>query len=162
VIRHETKSKQRTLTGRVDVTTTDCDHAAVTQQSPPEPASDDLVFSRRWEDAALIVAVRGEIDLQTVHDLREHLADALDSAGGETCVVDLTGVTFLGSPGLAALLDAAQRARDRNTPLSIVIDANLRVVRPIQITGIDQLLSLFHTVAEALASRKPAPRRSNP
>jgi hypothetical protein len=54
----------------------------------------------RGQVQALVVAVAGEIDLLTVERLCAAVAAAFDELGdGEILVVDLTDVTFLGSPG---------------------------------------------------------------
>jgi anti-sigma B factor antagonist len=67
-------------------------------------------------------------------------------------VIDLTGVTFLGSPGLQALVDATRAARRRCEPLRIVVDHTRPVIRPIEMAGLDDLLALFHTVDQAVHS----------
>jgi anti-sigma B factor antagonist len=41
-------------------------------------------------------------------------------------------------------------------PLWIVVGANRPVIRPIQITGLDHVLALFHTVEEALTAKPGA------
>ncbi|WP_229073490.1 STAS domain-containing protein [Actinoplanes sp. DH11] len=50
------------------------------------------------------VAVRGEIDMDTGNHVEHTLLAALDAAP-ETLVVDLSGVTFLGSVGLRILVE---------------------------------------------------------
>lgn len=100
---------------------------------------------------ALVVTVTGEIDMLTVERLRSAVAAGFDQLrDDEFLIVDLTGVTFLGSPGLQALVDATQAAQRRREPLRLVVDENRPVVRPIQVTGLDSVLALFDTVEEAL------------
>jgi anti-sigma B factor antagonist len=65
-------------------------------------------------------------------------------------VLDLTAVTFLDSAGLTALLEATLHAEAHRERLRIVVDANRRVIRPIQVTDLDEVLTLYHTVDEAL------------
>ncbi len=109
-----------------------------------------LVISQRRTGDVVIVTVAGEIDLSTAPDLHAALTVALRDAGAGGCVADLTAVTFLGSPGLTALLNATQEAEQRREPLRIVVDSNRPVIRPIEITGLDQVLRLYHSVDEAL------------
>lgn len=88
---------------------------------------------------------------------------ALDDPETGVRIVDLTDVTFLGSPGLAALLQATEQAQRRREPLRLVVDANRRpVIRPIAITGLDQLLTLCPTVDDALATRAACRQTLNP
>ena len=123
------------------------------QWSCDEPAGEKLVnIGLRRVNEALVVSVTGELDMLTTPRLRAAVAEALDEAGGSTLVVvDLTEVTLLGSPRLAALVDAVSKARQRCGPLRIVVDNTRPVVRPIELTGLDDVLALYDTVDEALA-----------
>jgi anti-sigma B factor antagonist len=125
--------------------------AAVVERSE-EPAAEQLVHIRRESvDGALVVTVSGELDMLTTPRLRAAVSDALDEAIGRPVVVDLTKVTFLGSPGLAALVEAVRKASQRGGPLRIVVDNARPVIRPIELTGLDDVLALYETVDEALA-----------
>ena len=66
-------------------------------------------------------------------------------------VVDLLQVSFLASRGLAALVSASKQAQTRGRQLRIVAGQNRRVLRPLQLTGLDLVLSLRATLDEALA-----------
>jgi anti-sigma B factor antagonist len=102
---------------------------------------------------ALVVMVAGEIDLFTVDRLRAAVAAGFDELrDGEIMVIDLTEVTFLASQGLQALVDVTQAAQRRREPLRIVVDHNRPVIRPIEVTGLDEVLALFDTVEDALDS----------
>ncbi|WP_051766545.1 STAS domain-containing protein [Saccharothrix syringae] len=115
-----------------------------------EPAA--LRVDRRVVDGTTVVAIAGEIDLDGEPTVRTALTDAIDESTGDACVVDLVAVTFLGSAGLTALLQAARHAHERHRSLRIVVDANRPVIRPIEITGLDDVLRLYHSVDEALHS----------
>jgi anti-anti-sigma factor len=58
--------------------------------------------------STVVLTVRGELDLRTVPTLRARLAEALATGHGAV-VVDLTGVAFMDSTGLATLLNALRR-----------------------------------------------------
>jgi anti-sigma B factor antagonist len=116
----------------------------------PPPGEQLLTIDQRVEDGAVVVSVRGEVDTLTAPRLRAALDEALRSAAARRVVVDLLGVTFLASAGLTALTEAAQHAEQRREPLRIVVDHHRPVVRPIQITGLDDVLTLCHDLAEAL------------
>jgi anti-sigma B factor antagonist len=105
----------------------------------------------RPQAPALVVTVAREIDRFTVQRLRAAVAAAFDQLrDGEILVVDLTGVTFLGSPGLQALVDVTQAAQQRREPLRLVVGHTRPVIRPIQVTGLDKVLALFDTIEQAL------------
>lgn len=100
---------------------------------------------------ALVVTVSGEIDVLTVDRLRAAVAAGFDQLPDRAAlVIDLTDVTFLGSAGLQALVEATRAARRRREPLSIVVDHARPVIRPIELAGLDDVLALFHTLDQAL------------
>jgi anti-anti-sigma factor len=66
-------------------------------RGPPVP---DQVGSRVVVDATRILCVAGEIDIATA----PQLAEALEAYNGSPVCVDLTGVTFMDSSGIAVLL----------------------------------------------------------
>lgn len=103
---------------------------------------------------ALMVTVAGEIDVHTVDRLRTAVAAGFNQLHDEhMLVIDLTKVTFLSSEGLQALVDVTQTARRRHEPLPIVVDHTRPVIRPIEITGLNDVLALFTTVEDAFQAR---------
>lgn len=120
---------------------------------PPLPPGLEIV--RRVVDGTLVIAAIGEVDLDTAPALGSAINACIDEAGDKPCILDLTGVTFLNSPGLTMLLGATDRAEAQHEPLRIVVDANRPVIRPIQVTGLDNELALYHTVDEAVRADKP-------
>lgn len=57
------------------------------------------------------VALHGEVDILTVDQVRQALAEAVAGRPG-TIVVELSALTFIDSTGLGALMFGFQRARD--------------------------------------------------
>ncbi|MFL6145712.1 MAG: STAS domain-containing protein [Labedaea sp.] len=125
----------------------------------PDLSPGEMAVTRGWIGDALIVTVHGEIDLITAPDLCSAVITALHDAGTKPCILDLTEVGFLGSAGLSALVKTASTAEHREQPLGIVVDSNRPVIRPLQVTGLDEVLALFHTVDEALAVTAATPEK---
>jgi anti-sigma B factor antagonist len=101
----------------------------------------------RPRPGAVVLDVHGEIDTLTAPALEAAVAELMAGAD-DTIVVDLTGVRFLASSGLAVLIQAAHRAEERGTRLRLV--ATTRAVRrPLEITGTDQLFDMHTDVAAA-------------
>jgi anti-sigma B factor antagonist len=103
-------------------------------------------------DATVLLTVEGAVDGLTAPRLRSALADAFARLAGRVLVLDLSEVTFLGSPGLRALFDSASEAARHGgyRPLRVVVDHTRPVIRPIEIVGLDNVLALYHRVDEAL------------
>lgn len=103
------------------------------------------------DQEAVVVTVAGEIDVLTVDRLRAAVSDGFDQLpAGAILVIDLSDVTFLSSQGLQVLVEATRTARRRREPLRLVVDHARPVIRPIELTGLDDVLALFHTVDQAL------------
>ncbi|QFU88343.1 anti-sigma factor antagonist [Amycolatopsis sp. YIM 10] len=122
------------------------------------PAQRLLRIDQRPLAGALVVTVSGDIDSQTAPALRDALVSAGERTSPRRCIVDLTAVTFLSAAGLTSLLDPALFARPGRDPC-FVVDGNSAVIRPIEITGLDDELTLYHTVDEAVRAF-PRPRPS--
>ena len=89
-------------------------------------------MSIRQEPGCLVVA--GEIDLSNVEALRR----ALESADpGSRLLVDVSGVEYIDSAGIAALF-----ARAREGGLEIVHAGNPVVVSLVRITGLDEVATV--------------------
>ena len=96
-----------------------------------------------------VVHVAGEVDLVTA----PRLADGLTAVEEQfptlrKVVIDLTGVTFLASAGLQALVEYKQRCREAGVDLCVVADRS--VARTIGIIGLNEVLALRPSLDEAL------------
>ncbi|KQS69182.1 hypothetical protein ASG41_22165 [Modestobacter sp. Leaf380] len=88
----------------------------------------------------LVVVVSGEVDSMTAPGLRESLAEVLARPGAVRVVVDLAAVTFLDSAGLCALAAAHRDVRSTGRTLLLRAGDNRAVLRPLQITGLWDVL----------------------
>src|ERR1700754_723024 len=95
----------------------------------------------RTRPGTAVLTVRGEIDTLTAPAAFAAAAKELVSSLDERLVVDMTGVTFLASSGLAVLIQTAHRAEDRGIRLRLVA-ATRAVLRPLEVTATDRLFEL--------------------
>ncbi|GAA1703472.1 STAS domain-containing protein [Fodinicola feengrottensis] len=103
--------------------------------------------------ATTVLGVIGEIDMTTAGDLGTAIAAALVEQPGRL-ILDLSAVTFLASAGLNVLVTANNEAA---MPVGIVASGPA-VVRALEVTGLDGVLAVYSTLAEALSStRESAP-----
>jgi anti-anti-sigma factor len=103
-----------------------------------------------------VLTVSGEIDIASGPRLRaalDEILDAPESAALTGVVLDLSAVTFLGSAGLALLVDAHDHATQRGIALKIVIDGpGSAVARAFQAAAIHEHLDLYRSVGDALTT----------
>lgn len=95
-----------------------------------------------------LVTVAGEIDMVTTPNLRSFLQQQLEQVGS-LLVIDLREVKFLGSSGLAVLVEIRGSARERQLGLRLVCDSR-EVTRPLQATGLTELFEIHSDPDTAL------------
>jgi len=99
----------------------------------------DLVRIEVTGDSATArLTASGEVDSSSAPTLRARLDDVLDK-GAVDLTVDLTGVTFLDSAGLCVLAATHRRAVRSDVRLRVLASSRA-VIRPMQITGLYDLL----------------------
>jgi anti-sigma B factor antagonist len=96
-----------------------------------------------------VVSVVGEVDSFTAPALEKELEWVLGD-GASNAVVDLAGVGFIDSMGLRVLLEALPRFTKRGGKLVLVSD-DRRVLRTLEITGLDDKFVLEPRLSEAIA-----------
>jgi anti-sigma B factor antagonist len=110
----------------------------VTAPSFDFPTSDLVSVHVSVSGTAAVLTAAGEIDSTSAPVLRERLEALLDGEVREV-TVDLTGVDFLDSAGLCVLAAAHRRATGRDVAVRVLASSRA-VIRPLQITGLWNLL----------------------
>jgi anti-sigma B factor antagonist len=128
----------------------------VADPAPPQPetagsdTTDYLDTSiTRPDPGTAVLVVQGEIDTLTAPAFTAATSE-LVTGPEETLVIDLSGVRFLASSGLAVLITAARRAEEGGARLRLVVSTRA-VRRPLEITGTDQLFDLYPDLDTATA-----------
>ena len=104
------------------------------------PTTDLVSIDVTGSAAGVLLTVSGEVDSSTAPRLRE-VVDAAFADRVPALTVDLDGVTFLDSAGLCVLAGAHRRAV-QNGVLPRVVASTRAVIRPLQITGLYDLLAV--------------------
>jgi anti-sigma B factor antagonist len=99
-------------------------------------------------DDTFVVSAAGELDLATVERFEHELARVVD-LGGRRLAVDLTGVVFIDSTALGALIQRAKRLRFGGGELVLISD-DPSFLRTLQITGLDRMLRVERSLTGAL------------
>ena len=102
-------------------------------------------------DSVAILSVSGRIDMTTADAFRERLFAML--AGGLPLVIDFTGVDYISSAGLRALMLASKQARTKATKLMVAALQPV-VLEIFQISRFDKLLPCYATVDAALGAAR--------
>jgi anti-sigma B factor antagonist len=95
----------------------------------------------RPRPGTVVLEVQGEVDTLTAPQFSAAVDELMNDHAGRL-VVDLTGVTFLASSGLAVLIQAAHRAEEHGARLRLVVGTRA-VRRPLEVTGTDQLFDMY-------------------
>ena len=112
-----------------------------------------LEISQDVRDSVLVVAVGGDIDSASVEALDTHLAAALKTAASlptRLLIIDLGRVTYFGSAGLNAIVACYQSGEFDGVAVRVVA-STAEVIRPLQVTRLDEVISPYPTVSDALA-----------
>lgn len=107
----------------------------------------ECVVSTATTSAGAVVKVEGEVDLLTVQPVQAQVNAQIDAAPAHV-LLDLTGVRFFGSAGLAMLVLAKRRAASRGVRLGLIAD-HRAVVRPLETGGLLDHFELHATPESA-------------
>jgi anti-anti-sigma factor len=91
----------------------------------------------RSEGDTSVLVLSGELDLATTDQLSRAVRDALRT-GSRKLVLDLSGVRFIDSSGISALLNARNAAAQESATLQLG-PLSRRVSEVLRYTGVDQL-----------------------
>ena len=111
----------------------------------------DLLLSARPGRGCTVLEVRGDLDMATSPQLGDGLRRLID-AGDRHVVVDLTGVAFMDSSALGALVVAYKAMREVGARLSLA-GAQPAVLTVLRITSVDRVIDVYDDVPAAEAAR---------
>ncbi|MHB1930864.1 MAG: STAS domain-containing protein [Acidimicrobiales bacterium] len=95
-----------------------------------------------------IVRPVGELDAFTVSQFRQALAEM---ASSKRLLIDMSGVPFVDSAGLGALIGGIRRARELGGDVAVACNRPT-LVRLLRTTGFDRIVTVTETVEEAIAA----------
>jgi anti-anti-sigma factor len=107
---------------------------------PPIPVPDygQLILSSTREGSAHSICLHGELDLASVPSVEVEL-ELVEATDARVIVVDLSGLTYVDSSGIALLLSAHARSRADGDRLSL-IRGSAEIQRVFELCGLAQVL----------------------
>jgi anti-sigma B factor antagonist len=100
--------------------------------------------------ARTVLEVRGEVDLQSAAQLADRLSQIIGS-GQQSVVLDLSGLSFIDSTGLGALVAARNQARQAGVALRLACCSE-RTLKLFRITGLDAVFDIYPTLPQAIGA----------
>ena len=101
-----------------------------------------------------IATAAGRVDHTTANAFQEALLKTLDEADMSTLVLDLSGVEYMSSVGLRALMVASKTAKPAGIAI-VVASLTGTLAEIFQISRFDMVFKTYASVREAIAEASP-------
>jgi anti-anti-sigma factor len=111
---------------------------------------EELGLSAESRGDSVVITIRGDLDISTSPRLDESLTRAQNTH--LRVILDLTNVDFLDTSALAVIVGHWKKLEARGGGLALA-GARYRYTKTLWITGLADKLTMYETVAEALAAQ---------
>ena len=101
------------------------------------------------QDGATIVALSGDVDLQTSPEVRQGLLECLEKH--DKVVVDMSQVNYIDSSGVASLVKAFQVSRKKGSSFALA-HISAAALRVLNLARLDKVFSIFENIEDAIAA----------
>ncbi len=101
----------------------------------------------REEQGATVVAFQGDVDLQSSPEARKALLEAV--AMGSGVLVDLSGVDYIDSSGVASLVESYQKARKQSQGY-VLVSVSEGARRVLELARLDKVFTLCDSISDGL------------
>jgi anti-sigma B factor antagonist len=95
-----------------------------------------------------VVSLKGEVDMQCSPMARKVILASLDKK--KALVIELSGVTYMDSSGVASLVEGLQMAKKRNLGFSLA-GTSQPVMNVLRLARLDRVFTLHTSLTDALA-----------
>lgn len=103
------------------------------------------------QDGVTIVALEGDVDLESSPEARKAILGCVDKK--KPVLVDLSGVGYIDSSGVASLVESFQTARKGGLNFGLV-SVSEGALRVLQLARLDKVFAIYGTLDEGLAGVK--------
>ena len=109
----------------------------------------DLEINIVRNGACSVVHIQGDIDLKSSPELRSAIFDLFEKRGQERVILDLKGVNYIDSSGVASLVEGLQEAKKRKARF-ILTGLNEAPRHVLNLTRLTSVFEITETLEEAL------------
>ncbi|SDK73776.1 anti-sigma-factor antagonist [Nocardioides sp. YR527] len=106
-----------------------------------------MEFVETTSDKGVVIAPQGKFNLVNAPTVKARI-DELVSGGASRIVIDLSGVSFIDSSGLGALIGSLKSARQARGDVRIASPGE-QVRAVLRLTNLDRILAPYETVEDA-------------
>lgn len=107
-----------------------------------------MPYEVKEKNGATVVEVQGELDVAAATELGQHLNSLLKKFP-KVLVLDLEGVGYIASSGLAMLVSALKKSREMRVQFAIC-GLSPFVRRSVEVTALNEVLPIYEDVNEAI------------
>lgn len=107
-----------------------------------------MEFSTEQRDTALVLTVKGRMDAVTAPEFENECQTHID-AGTTTIVADMSGLEFISSAGLRAILSSAKRLKAAGGKM-VFCNLSGMVQEVFQVSGFSSMFPVTGSVDEAM------------
>ena len=94
------------------------------------------------------ITITGQLDMPGTDAISTRLAE-LTRAPKKGVVIDLSGLRFLASIGISALITSAKAVKQRGGKMVLIVSPGSSVAMSLEATGVDELIPVFERSTEA-------------
>jgi len=100
--------------------------------------------------AGLMMLLKGDVDMNTSPDVRSNLGDVFKQGGAKALLINLSGVRYMDSSGIATLVEAMQNCMKQGMRLRLVeLSPSVRDV--FELARLSSVFEIFPSVNSAMA-----------
>ncbi|NTW67793.1 MAG: STAS domain-containing protein [Nitrospirae bacterium] len=100
--------------------------------------------------AGHLMRLKGDVDMNTSPDVRNGLGEVFKQAGSKALVINLAGVRYMDSSGIATLVEAMQNCMKKGMKLRLAeLSPSVRDV--FELARLSSIFEIFASVSEATA-----------
>lgn len=108
-------------------------------------------LSVRQENGTSIIAIKGDIDLKHSPDIRRAILESIGEAPGANLILDLHGVRYIDSSGVATPVEGYRKARELNGRFMLV-GVSKAAHELLELTKLVTLFEIYQDAEHALAA----------